>query len=169
MKEYIIKEGGHYSNHLPKLYLGLKKNFKLKVQFTESCKYNLGNDNQLDVNKLFGVSFGYHQLNSIRLGWNYDIITDNINLYAYIYMNGIQLTYYIAPLTINTIWNIELGFVEKSGMFWVHVEPYGVYDQNIYKEFYYSFPNIKLGYYLFPYFGGDEVAPHDIKINMDII
>ena len=79
MKEYVIKQGEHYSNHELKLYLG-KKSFKITFQFDETARYDLGDIDQLDINKLCGVSFGSHEINSIRIGWNYNLFTDKIDI-----------------------------------------------------------------------------------------
>lgn len=167
MKEYIIKKGQHYSKHLPKLYLGDKKDFKIKVEFTESCRYNLSNINQLDVNKLFGVSFGYHKHNSIRIGWNYNIDTDMIDIYRYEYNNGRRLIEKIYSVHIYEELFIKLNLTEIGYVISIESEfsKFGY----IVEEYIFNYPNIKLGYYLYPYFGGDEVAPHKIIVKMCIL
>jgi hypothetical protein len=136
-----IKKGGHYSSPLSfKLHTGVDK-LSYIVKFTDSCRYDLGNDNQLDWNKLFGVSVGYHKNNSIRLAWRYNKETELIEIAKYSYFEGTRyMSTEIGELEINTETILTLNIPE------------------LWKK--------KWGYYLNPYFGGNEVAPHDIKIHI---
>ena len=160
MKTYTIPKGEHYSMHLPKPYLGLKKEFNLKVIFGESCRYDLSGVDQLDINKLWGVSFGNHEQNSIRIGWNYDQTTDLITLYSYIYNDGERFYEEIGSVKIDDICEIKFQMYSNSFSFEIAKEGWFSGD--------YNYPSIKLGYYLFPYFGGNKVAPHTINIKLDV-
>lgn len=161
MKEYLIKQGEHYSDHGFKLYLG-KKDFNITVQFTESCRYNLGDVDQLDINKLFGVSFGDHQKNSIRIGWAYNVFTDKIDLFYYTYENGLRKYNKVGECFINEILTIKLNLNFSNKTFSVTI-------QDITTVVSYKYPFLKMGYYLYPYFGGNEPAPHDVIIKMDFV
>lgn len=160
--KYTIKQGGHYSTHTFKPYLGLKKEFLITVQFTDSCRYNLGDIDQLDINKLWGVSFGLHEKNSIRIGWAYNTFTDKIDLYYYIYENGIRKYQKFSECFINEIVTLKLYLNNDN----FYLEKNNTWDA---VEVPYVYPSLKLGYYLFPYFGGNEVAPHDIIIYLSVM
>lgn len=160
MKTYIIPKGWHYSLHLPKPYLGIKKNFNIKVKFTDYCRYNLDNPDQQDINKLFGVSFRHHHNNSIRIGWYYNPITDKIHIYAYEYENGVRRFARVGEVNIDEIVYIDLKLLSHS--YEILIRGGG------FLNFMFNYPTIKMGYYLYPYFGGNQPAPHDVKIEMEV-
>jgi hypothetical protein len=163
MKKYTIKQGEHYSKHDFKLYLG-KKDFEIIVKFTESCRYNLGDVDQLDINKLWGVSFGNHEKNSIRIGWAYNLFTDKIDLFYYTYENGIRKYEKISECFIGEIVTLELE-LNFNGGFWIRGT--GITWES--GQFHpYKYPFLKIGYWLYPYFGGNEVATHDIEIELEV-
>lgn len=102
MKQIIIKAN---SNKQKGLYFPLCGNtLTLTFSFTESCKYNSGNQ-QSDLHKLFGIGifhlFGsfkttknkkwweLHKWHSARLGWRYNPIEDVFEITDYCYINGI--------------------------------------------------------------------------------
>jgi len=134
---FKIKKGNHYcSNWLYKLthFITFKKTIMHTVMFDDSCRYDL-NENYDQVNKLFGVSqYLNPHITSYRIGWRYNELTDKIDLYDYIYYNSIRNIEYIRSVHINS------------------------YEIIILKT------DIKFKYRLWPYFGGKEVAPHDIEI-----
>ena len=47
------------------------------------------------VNKLYGISFGEHQMNSVRIGWRASQVKSEIELFSYVYDNGER---FIKPL-----------------------------------------------------------------------
>lgn len=162
MKEYIIKKGNHYSTHIIKPYLGFKKEFNIQFKFNENCRYNLEDVDQLDINKLWGISFGYHEANSIRIGWVYNLFTDKIDLYYYIYENSVRKYAKFSECFINDTCVVKLLLSNTSFTMIDKGNPWNIISET------YNYPDFKLGYYLWPYFGGNEVAPHDIHIQMEI-
>lgn len=60
------------------------------VTFHEDCRYTLPGYNSLDVNKLFGLSFGLFAVheNSARFGWAWNEADQCVDLLAYCYING---------------------------------------------------------------------------------
>lgn len=159
MIQYIVKKGENYSSHPFKIFTG-KKSHKIEVIFDESCIYDLGNNNQYDINKLWGVSFGAHQNNSIRIGWNWNLITKKIDLYWYKYQNGEFTFGYFKSYNINEFVTIDVYFDYSSSNF-------TFISDNMAKIIYHKYPFLKVGYYLYFYFGGNEVAPHDIIAHID--
>lgn len=72
------------------------------VKFTQSCSYNLGDNDQYDWNKLFGVAFGVRGIhrNSIRFGWRWNIAKQKIELCTIEYRNGIVTREYMRDCDI---------------------------------------------------------------------
>jgi hypothetical protein len=87
----IIEKGNHYDNRWFSSwpFIG-KKEFKRTVEFTDSCAYTLPDYNSLDVNKLYGASFGFLGIHkrSARFGWRYSRSEQKIELLAYCYDKG---------------------------------------------------------------------------------
>lgn len=168
MKEYIIKEGKHY----PKgLHFGLTFSNKIsfRAMFDKSCLYHFGDIDDYDINKLCGFSTTwFHQKQSARVGWR--VLDKNlIQIVTYSYNDGIRQ---------NTETDV-LGVVKPGEVFYCEIEDL----ENKYK---YSFrkansksiethTDVKIPdwflfhYYLFPYFGGNKVAPHDMKLFLEIL
>jgi hypothetical protein len=160
MKKYVIPAGEHYSTHSVKIYSG-KTSLPFIVNFDESCSYDLGTIDQLDVNKLAGVSFGNHETNSIRIGWAYNLETQKMDLFAYCYENGVRIIHPIGNCNLSEDVSIKLELNFKNNFFRV------TRADSAFQEFSYTYPFLKAGYYLFPYFGGNNPAPHEMIIYLD--
>lgn len=133
-------------------------------KFTESAIYLFDDEDQHDVNKLFGFSFGYHHHNSVRFGWRPNETLDKIEIVGYEYIDKLRVpTIPICDVELNKWYKYELKY--KGGMFG-QIE-YSVTDGieqhttvhpiTIRKDF-------TLGYRLYLYFGGNKKAPHNILI-----
>lgn len=163
--EYKIKKGNHRSKNSIKL---TKKPCLFgHVKFTESCRYHLGRirlddgrfiDNQLDWNKLFGFSCAgqNHNKNSIRLGWRYNVDLDKIDLCLYIKQAGETIIKEFSKKC--EIYEELLITINKIGSSWVVI----VGTEVVHFDFLMPFKG--LHYHCYPYFGGDDVAPHDIDV-----
>jgi hypothetical protein len=158
--KYIIPKGWHYSIHPPRLYLGIKRKFKIKVKFTDSCRYTINSVDQKDVNKLFGVGLTLnHHIYSIRIGWNYDIKNDRIVLFHYTYENTIRKYSPFDFIKINEEYEIELELIDNYFI---------VSTSGCYCTVKYDYPEEVLGFYLYPNFGGNIVSPHKMIVEMSI-
>lgn len=162
MNAYVIKAGEHFSAHPIKPYMG-KSVFTVTVNFDESCRYNLNSVDQLDVNKLFGVSFGNHEENSIRLGWAYNLDSLKMDLFTYTYEDSVRKINKIGSCNLNEDVIIKLKLNFSAGSYQTTSLISIPQDQ----VFNYKYPALKIGYYLYPYFGGNNPAPHDMTIYMD--
>jgi hypothetical protein len=95
-----------------------------------------------------------HQLYSARFGWRW---SDNaLRLFGYVYNNGIRDSKELGTINIGSEVNCSIKVTAKNYVFTLN----GVTD---------SLPraasSVKAsGYKLYPYFGGDEPAPHNIYI-----
>jgi hypothetical protein len=155
-EKYTIKEGEQYCDKNGFNSIQLSE-LKFTVQFDSSAIYKTADAaNQLDINKLYGFSDNnaLHHNFSARFGWRW---SDNtLRLFAYVYNNGIQT-------------NKELGTVaigaENSCSIKVAGDKY-IFTLNGKTD---TMPRAStttdaVGYKLYPYFGGDEFAPHTISI-----
>ena len=149
------------------LHLGIwwrKTSFTWLVKFDESCRYNLGNEDQLDVNKLVGIGYLWHHHNdSARFGWRYDVETGQVILSAYCYVSSRRVIEHICYCEIGKEYRIKLQVLANSYYFDVYetgaVKALGV-------AFVDHYHTKKIKYRLGPWFGGNRVAPHEIKIQL---
>ena len=127
------------------------------VKFDSTAIYsNVIPDNQLDINKLYGFSDNNstHHLFSARFGWRW---SDNaLRLFGYVYNDGVRNSKELGIVAIGAENICSIKVTPKSYVFSLN----GKID---------SLPRTSTtleaaGYKLYPYFGGDETAPHNIYI-----
>jgi hypothetical protein len=151
---FNIKEGSHSSSNA--LEFTNKSSWNFKFQFDSSAIYKTTDPiNQWDVNKLIGLSDdGLHQKNSARFGWRW--LNNKLELLAY--------THYKGNFEFEKITDIEIG-KEYIGTIQYGDEYTFICDGKVVTMR--RDKNVPANnYYLWPYFGGDETAPHDIKIRV---
>jgi hypothetical protein len=133
-------------------------------KFTETAIYHFNDEDQYDVNKLFGFSFGLHHHNSVRFGWRPNEDLSKMEIVGYEYINKLRVpTIPIYDVEINKWYKYELKY--NCGVF-AQIE-YVITDGT--KTFSTVHPitlkrKFNLGYRLYLYFGGNKKAPHDILI-----
>jgi len=153
---YLIKSGNHYcEQNLPQIMN--RSSMSARITFDSSAIYtSVTTDNQGDVNKLMGFSDcgNDHQQNSARLGWSWS--GQSLVLYAYSYVNKVRIIKNLGNFGLNK--PINCSIKAENGYYYFKADNVSDsiarycsgYDSSRYK--------------LFPYFGGDETAPHDVKI-----
>jgi hypothetical protein len=112
--------------------------------------------NQYDINKLYGFSDNnadHHQY-SARIGWRWS--DHALHLFAYVYNAGTVASKELATVLIGSEIKCSIQVAGSKYLFTVN----GVTE---------SMPRasttpVGKGYQLFPYFGGNETAPHAIHI-----
>ena len=162
--EYRIKEGQHNSvrvGGLPGDKIGTMKSevMNFTARFNETVRYDLGNKNQEDINKLMGFSDcnSLHHDNSVRFGWRYNATTDVVEIFSYAYVNGVVGYNHLTDVAINETAHYQITMTDDAFVLRVNgdlnfeVSRGASCDKGLY-------------YKLFPYFGGNETAPHDISI-----
>lgn len=163
---FKINKGTHYSSvflGIPHTLLpcfGDEMNFE--VTFFETCKYStVKPSNQSDANKLFGFTDGLTMAHShsARFGWHYDLKTKKIVLHSYCYVNKIVKNVEIGSVDINV--PVKLG-IKRFKTEYVFTMNGNVVGRVAKLDRGNSFVNFKC----FPYFGGDETAPHDILLKL---
>lgn len=151
-----IPQGQHSSDQsvfVQTVYDELK--FTVKFDSTAVYKTTIP-ENQYDINKLYGFSDNnaQHQEFSARIGWRWS--EGALRLFGYIYNNGIRSSGELTTIRIGDEHNCSIKITPGNYIFTINgvskTMPRSSTDSNA------------KGYKLFPYFGGDETAPHDIRI-----
>lgn len=153
----IIRQNTHAPFRMPVLLINPKK-ISYNVMFTPSCRYQLGDDDQADINKLFGIGyFPSHKMHSVRIGWRWDEQAGKIELLAY----GRKDWY----MKYKPIGHVETGQWVKMEIHQKWGEYHDIKIDGMPTATIYVSPN-PVGYLLRPYFGGNKKAPHDMWIEM---
>lgn len=144
---YTIKKGQHSCKHTLSAHSGTVREARI-VTVDESWRH----EGIKSIHKLWGFGYGYqHQINSARLGLK--LFADYFRLVTYIYDAGIRLKEKkIKDYPYNTTFASSIDFV--SGLLVFNVDGTEV------KVSVTQTP--KAGFYLFPYFGGNEVPERDV-------
>lgn len=152
--KYTIKKGANKSVFTMDLCSDV---LKYDVLFNESAKYDLNSVDQYDINKLFGFNSCnsiQHHTNSARFGWRW--LNDSLEIHAYIYENEVRYFQKICSVQLNT-WNSYS--LEDNYFAYIFILNDNTYiftkSQNCISNYHYA---------LYPYFGGNQEAPHDITI-----
>ena len=151
---YTIKKGQHYSGSS----VSFKSSNTIECLgiFTESCIYTIDSVNQCDINKLFGLSDALsHSDDSARFGWRY--YNDQIEILAYVRRGS---NFYFKILGNVKPRDVERYRIEILNDVYRFTFKNSVFDMPRTSK--YTGPR----YALYPYFGGNITAPHDITIKL---
>jgi hypothetical protein len=156
--EHLIVKGGHSSDkNLIKPVTVTE--MKFMVRFNNSAIYqSLDTNNQRDINKLYGFSDNNedHHTNSARIGWRW--YNNELQLFGYNYNNTVLKYQFIAAVPLDK--DINCSIKVSAGSYIFNIDGTQLTMPR-------TAPDPKaVGYQLYPYFGGDEVAPHDILIKI---
>lgn len=153
---YLIPAGQQRSTC--KIKLLTKKELKFIVKFDSSAIYtSLEPENQWASNKILGFSDCNtgHQENSARFGWRW--LNNSLEILAYCYVDSQRTMEYLTTIEINKEYEGSLKITEENYLFFING----------------ASASLKRGcsqspvkYYLYPFFGGQETAPHDIRIKI---
>ena len=154
--KYTIRKGNQYCDQNVFRSVSVR-DLKFTARFDSSAIYQTKDpSNQYDINKLYGFSDNNadHHSYSARFGWRW---SDNaLRLFAYIYNEGSMSSKELGTIAIGSQANCEIKVDSSTYIFTLN----GTST---------SMPRLSTtttgsGYQLYPYFGGDETAPHDINI-----
>jgi len=156
---YTIPVGEHSSGS----FINHPNDSKISFQFIldESAYYETEiPENQHDVNKIYGMSdFGVrHHKYSIRLGWRY--IENNLELCWLRHEDGIHSSATIKIIQPDVIYNATIDI--KTFYYVIVIDN----DTTLVRRRPEGNWGLIRRYYLYPYFGGNEYAPHDITIKI---
>ena len=153
---YTIKENRHRSTY--KYKTTKSHNFNFSVIFDTTAVYETEDPlNQADVNKLYGISDCgcNHKDYSIRVGWRW--FNGKLEILWFRHLNGNFEFEKITDVDLDFSYDYNIMLTEDYYIITVD----GIIDSI-------SRPcnGVYNSYYLYPYFGGDEKAPHDIVIKI---
>jgi hypothetical protein len=130
------------------------------ARFDGSAQYSTVDPaNQLDINKLRGFSDcgEHHHTASARFGWRWN--ADRIELFAYTYVAGHRQSALLGAVQPGDWHEYRLEATGSDYLFTLDgvttIMPRGCVGGG------------RVKYELWPYFGGDETAPHTISIELD--
>lgn len=158
-KIYTIEQGNHHSTHAIAKLETNKLSFK--AHFDSSAIYTTTHEeNQADINKLYGFSdcSSSHHTNSARFGWRWT--GKDLEIHAYTYVNGVRNSKYITSVAFDKAFDYSITVLPDHYQFTVNETSVSM-DR--------SCSGPASGYVLYPYFGGDETAPHDITILIETL
>jgi hypothetical protein len=154
--KYTIQKGNQYCD--ANAYKAIETSeMKFAVKFDSTAIYETASpENQPDINKLYGFSdddADHHQY-SARFGWRWS--DKALRLFAYVYNNGSVTSKELTVVNIGAEITCSIKVTSTNYLFTVN-------------EVTTQLPRMATtekakGYQLYPYFGGDEVAPHQINI-----
>ena len=112
-------------------------------------------ENQGDINKLYGFSdcSSFHHSNSARFGWRFH--KNGLELFAYTYAGGKRSFSSMGSINVNQKYTCTI--VAKDGQ-------YAFYLNNSNKTLMERGCKSGVQFRLYPYFGGNEMAPHNMSI-----
>jgi hypothetical protein len=154
--KYTIRQGQQYCDQNGFKPVEIEE-MKLVVKFDSTAIYQTAlAENQNDINKLYGFSDNntdHHQY-SARFGWRWS--SNALRLFAYVYNEGTVTSKELTTVAIGAEVNCSIQVTSTSYLFTIN----GLTER---------LPRMVTtpkgqGYQLYPYFGGDETAPHDINI-----
>ena len=152
---FVIKQGHHesFSGLIP-----LKDSIlNFKAIFDSSAIYSITDTtNVTDVNKLFGMTdCGVaNHFNSARIGWRW--FRDSLQLFAYVYANGNRSITYMTSVRIGKEIPCSITATKDKYIFWANNVSLVMKRECYNNE----------RFLLYPFFGGDERAPHQITIKV---
>lgn len=156
--EYIIPANEHYSTGTSTRFQSVNtQSMHFAALFDSSCMYSSKlAENFYDINKLYGFSDcnTLHHENSARVGWLWNGTA--IELHAYTYVDSVRASKLLGTVALNTPADLTISVQGNQYVFTYNgttiTMPRGC---NATKA---------SGYQLYPYFGGDETAPHEMHI-----
>lgn len=152
---FTIREGQHYCDQNSVKSVRTSE-MRFMVKFDNSAIYQtVVPENQYDINKLWGFSEGINnQYNSARIGWSWN--NDALRLYAYVYASGVRHYQEITSVAIGSDISCSIKLAGNTYLFTVNSVSISLPRG--------SSTSQASGYQQYPYFGGDETAPHLISI-----
>lgn len=156
---YILKKGRHRVNIFSWQKHQLAR-LDFNFQFDSTAIYATKEpSNQGDINKLYGFSDGndFHHKNSARFGWRW--YNDQLEIWAYCYNDGARIFKKLGAVDLYKNHKASIGFTTDHYIFKLN-------DTTVRMKRSAS-EQPASGYKLLPYFGGNEKAPHAIRIKIE--
>ncbi len=165
-KHYTIDRGDHRSGIFFSPTFNSYAERNIEFMFDSNCYFKKTTPADFAINKLFGFSFGFHHRNSIRIGWMPSDTHNKIALYVYYYNRGIRSSQFICDVNCYTYNIAKIKCDYNNNSFDISITN----SENItikLNNVGFQYPNLKIGYFLFPYFGGNNTAPCRMNFVLD--
>lgn len=178
--KFFIEKGKHQSTPWAPNFIK-PGTIKKKIFFNNSNIYELEGEDQLDWNKLFGVTFGIFptivngkiyrptHYSSVRFGWRYNPKYKVFEITPYYYVAGVRHYHEIdkSPICALLPYKLYDFYIISSYTDVV----FKINDSNGNNLYYYKVPcqygfTPKTGWQLNPFFGGNKPSPHDQCIEL---
>lgn len=160
-KRYTIKRGRHRAClRFKPVFIDSAMSFTVRFNYSAQYK-NIDPVNQYDINKLWGFSeylFSPHR-DSARIGWNWR--NGQLYLRPYSYCNGMT-TIDPPELPVRIDRDIECLILVREDEYIFYLD--GTNHRVIMPRT--KGPTSFIGIQLYPYFGGNEKAPHTISLQI---
>lgn len=155
--KYVIPKGSNYATSNPYTPLNITS-YRFQAFFDSSAIYTLPAADQHDINKLSGFSDNgsLHQQFSARFGWRWS--DQRLRLFGYVYNNGSMIEKEIAAVDIGKVYTCSIKFTASEYIFTIEELNAQAKLPRAAKT------SSAKGYKLYPYFGGNNPAPHEVRI-----
>jgi hypothetical protein len=159
VRTFVIPQGEHYAK--PKLIETLQDSeLRFEARFDNSAVYDLHDlALQTNKNKLLGFSEcnTAHHKNSARFAWQW--FNDRIEIYAYCYVDGNRVETFVGTVALNSYDRYSIRLTPAQYIFQLNDEdPIYITRGDVCQTGFY--------YMLWPYFGGEIAAPHQVRIDI---
>lgn len=165
-----VAQGQHYDNHdyvLTKTWL---VSMEADISFQSSCEYDLGDNDQYDWNKLIGFGDGGFGTTSARWGWRWNLEDEMIEIAPYVHHGNQTLlppnTQWI-QVDLNTSFHVKIEVDKANQRYIFTYNGSTIHYVNVSSSLASAYSGQATAD-LF-YFGGNELAPHEMKIDYDNI
>jgi len=159
--DYTIKKGNHYSNWFKFPFFTFRRSIKFQFMIESSAHYTLNNEDDFDWNKLFGLSNSWnHHQSSARICWR-RLNEEKFQVCLYTYDDGVKIVSKEIDLFYDTFYGARI-IISRNNFYLLFKDSSIILPRR----------NERLAFLklvLKPYFGGTSVAPHDIKIKINIV
>jgi hypothetical protein len=158
-----IREGHHFTAEIPYRLMFHRRQLRYQMRFDTSFRCNVPQRDRYAINKVFGIGFLHHKLNSARLGWVFNPDSRRLELWAYCYVNTRRRFKKLTEVEWNALYDcsLDVDYEQKQVVFRLQ-KPDG--SQIEHAVSYDWLPPIQ--YRLRPFFGGTKPASHDITFRL---
>lgn len=159
---FVIESGKHRSNKVG-IQMLQSETLRFEAIFDSTAIYETFiEENQHDINKLLGFSEcnDQHHDNSARFGWRW--LNDVLEIHTYVYNNNERTSIFMGTIALEQAYTYEIEMRDENYVFMVDGLETVIVPRT-------HSCNRGLYYMLFPYFGGDETAPHDLLIRVKFL
>ena len=155
--KYVITSGAHYTDNNNSVKVNITE-WRFQVYFDSTVIYDLASEDQYDINKLSGFADNneLHTQYSARFGWRWS--DGRLRLFGFVHNAGVFTSKEISSIDIGKPYTCKIKVTGNQYLFTVEELKSSV---TLKREA--TTPTAD-GYRLYPYFGGNAVAPHEINI-----